>query len=166
MKSSKNTQIKRGVIENIKLDMANFGIGDVELLKRITVKLDTEQFKSKEDESVFLQKIGKAPFVCEVYFDKVFICDLHETDTHEILRVKFFKGFDKAYDKELIGINQMLGIKKQEMEDYSKKQAKRALKEQISMLPEATPEQKISKNIIKEIAKEKDAELSTNENTG
>ncbi len=165
MKASQNTIIKRAVIENVKKDMGSFGLGEFELLKRITVKLDEEQFNSKEDESVWLQKHGKAPFVCEVYFDNVWMCDLHETDTHNMLRVKFLKGFEKAYDNNKIRLNQLLGIQLDEMEAEAKKMAKRELKDSIEALPEATPEEKVSKEIIKDIAKENDAQLSTNANT-
>ncbi len=160
MKASQNTQIKRQVIENIKSDMASFGITDLELLERITVKLDTEQFNAKEDESVWLQKEGKAPFVCEVYFDSVWICDLHETDSHSKLKHKYFTGFLKAYEKNKIRLNRLLGLQLDEMKQEAKKQADKELKQSINSLSAITPEEKVAKEIVKEIIKEKQNETS------
>lgn len=148
-------QVKKQVIENIKKDMTDFGITQVELEKRITVRLDTDQFDAKEDESVWMQKKGKAPFVCEVYFDNVWICDLHESDTHEKLKVKYFKGFLKAYENNKIRLNLLLGVQLDEMEKEAQKQAKLELDKSISDLPTATPEEKMAKDIVKEIVEEK-----------
>lgn len=155
MKSSQNTQIKREVIENIKSDMTTFGITELELLKRLSVVLDVEQFNAKEDESVWLQKVGKAPFVCEVYFDRVWMCDLHESDSHTKLKHKFFKGFLSAYEANKIRLNQLLGVQLAEMKKEAVEKADKELKKSIEALPTATPEEKIAKSIVKEIIEEK-----------
>lgn len=148
-------QIKKQVIENIKKDMSDFGINQVDLEKRITVKLDVDQFDAKEDESVWLQKKGRAPFVCEVYFDSVHMCDLHESDTHEKLKAKYFKGFLKAYENNKIRLNLLLGVQLDEMEKEAQKQARKELDKSISDLPTATPVEKMAKEIVKEIVEEK-----------
>lgn len=158
---SQNAEIKKQVIENIKTDMATFGIVDFELVNRITVKLDTEQFKASEDESVWLQKEGKAPFVCEVYFDNVWMCDLHESDSHNKLKHKFFKGFLSAYEANKIRLNQLLGVQLDEMKNEAVKQANKELKQSIEALPTSTPEEKMSKEIVKEIVEEKQNDTST-----
>lgn len=155
---AQNAQIKSSVIANIRRDMADFGIGDIELLERISVRLDTEQFNFKEDESVWLQKREKAPFVCEVYFDNCWCCDLHETDSHEKLREKFFKGFLKGYELKRIRLNRFLA----ELEDARiEKEQKEAEKKAIDSLPSTTPEEKIAKQIVTEIVQEKNAPSTT-----
>lgn len=149
-----NAEIKDSVITNIRKDMADFGLDEIELRNRITVKLDTEQFNFKEDESVWLQKREKAPFVCEVYFDDCWCCDLHEHDTHPQLIKKFFTGFQKGYDVGKIRLNRFLA----EIEDAQiEKDKKDAEKKAIDALPSATPEEKMAKEIVKEIAQEKNA---------
>lgn len=158
---SQNAEIKKQVIENIKADMSTFGIADFELINRITVKLDTEQFKASEDESVWLQKEGKAPFVCEVYFDNVWMCDLHESDSHNKLKHKFFKGFLSAYESNKIRLNQLLGVQLDEMKNEAVRQANKELKQSIEALPTSTPEEKMSKEIVKEIVEEKQNDTST-----
>lgn len=155
---AKNAEIRNAVIENVKRDLADFGIDELELRQRLTVKLDTEQFNYKEDESVWLQKRNKAPFVCEVYFDSCWCCDLHETDTHEKLRLKFFQGFQKGYDTKKIRLNRFLA----ELEDERiEKEKKEAEKKAIADLPETTPEEKIAKDIVKEIAEEQNEHPTT-----
>lgn len=155
--NSQRDDIKASVIKNIKRDMASFGINEEELKDRISVKLDVDQFNSKEDESVWLQKKNKAPFVCEVYFDDVWMCDLHETYTHSKMILEYFKGFQVAYDQEKIRLNKELGIQLRKMEEEAKKQADLDLKKSIEALPSSTPEEKASKEIVKEMIKEKDA---------
>ena len=163
---AQNKQVKDKVIENIKNDMASFGISQQELKDRIKIVLDTEQFNAKVDESVWRQKKGDAPFVCEVYFDNVWMCDLYETHTHTMLRMNFLKGFDHAYSNNKIRLNRLLGIQIDEMERTARELARKELNQKIEALPESTPEQKASKEIIKEIAKdEQDAQIPTNENT-
>lgn len=149
--------IKDSVIKNIRLDMADFGLGEIELIERVSVRLDTDQFNFKEDESVWMQKRGKAPFVCEVYFDDVFICDLHEHDTHLRLMKKFLKGFLKGYESGRIRLNRFLAIIEAEKEAIAVKEAKEAEIKAIESLPGSTPEEKIAKDIVKEIAKENNA---------
>lgn len=156
--TSQSQQVKKAVIENIKRDMASFGILDDELNRRVTVRMDVDQFDSNEDESVWLQKKGKAPFVCEVYFDNVWMCDLHESASHHKLRQQFFTGFLNAYENNRIRLNQLLGIQLDEMEQAAKKQAQKEFDKSISDLPESTPDEKASKEIIKELVKEKNDE--------
>jgi hypothetical protein len=141
--------IKDNIIKNIRLDMADFGLGELELIERVTVKLDTDQFNYKEDESVWMQKRGKAPFV--------FICDLHEHDTHLRLMKKFLKGFLKGYESGRIRLNRFLAIIEAEKEAIAVKEAKEAEIKAIESLPQSTPEEKIAKDIVKEIAKENNA---------
>lgn len=153
-----STEIKDAVIMNIKKDMADFGIDEIELRQRITVKLDTEQFNYKEDESVWLQKKDKAPFVCEVYFDECWCCDLHESDSHSKLISKFFTGFQKGYENGRIRLNRFLAEIQDAQEAKDKKDAE---KKAIESLPASTPEEKISKEIVKEIIQEKNAHSAT-----
>lgn len=151
-------EIKDAVIMNIKKDMADFGIDEIELRQRITVKLDTEQFNYKEDESVWLQKRDKAPFVCEVYFDECWCCDLHESDSHSKLISKFFTGFQKGYENGRIRLNRFLAEIQDAQEAKDKKDAE---KKAIESLPASTPEEKISKEIVKEIIQENNAHSAT-----
>lgn len=149
--------IKNSVIENIKKDMGDFGIPDHELNERIFVILDTQQF-SDDDESVWLQKKGKAPKVCEVYFDGEFIADFHETDSHARFKFKYFRGFLKAYEAKKIRINRDMYIIDGEIEKQAKEDNKKAQNKAIESLPTTTPEEKISKEIVTEIIKEKENE--------
>lgn len=150
-----NKEIKDSVIMNIRRDMADFGIDEIELRTRITVKLDTEQFNFKEDESVWLQKRDKAPFVCEVYFDDCWCCDLHESDSHPQLVQKFFTGFEKGYESGKIRLNRFLAEIQDAQEEKDKKDAE---KKALDSLPSSTPEEKIAKEIVTEIAQEKNAD--------
>lgn len=159
--NSQSNEIKAKVIENIRADMADFGIGEFELLERISVRLDVDQFNSSEDESVWLQKKGKAPFVCEVYFDNVWMCDLHETDTHLKLMEKYLKGFLNAYENNRIRLNRLLGVQLDEMEKAAQKAAKEELDKSLKDLPTATPEEKMAKEIVQEIVEEKTNETHT-----
>lgn len=153
MKSS-NKEIKDALVLNIRKDMADFGIDELELRSRITLKLDTEQFKASEDESVWLQKKDQAPFVCEVYFDDCWCCDLHEHDSHAQLVKKFFTGFQKGYEVGKIRLNRFLA----ELEDARiEKEQKEEEKKAIADLPSSTPEEKMAKEIVQEIAEEKNA---------
>lgn len=147
--------IKNSVIENIRRDMADFSIPEHELIERISVILDTQQF-SAEDHSVWLQKKGKAPRVCEVYFDGVFIADFYETDSHERFRVKYFKGFLKAYESKKIRINRDMYIIDGEIEKQTDVDIKAKQQMALDALPTTTPEEKVSKEIVKEIIKEKE----------
>lgn len=149
-----NKEIKDSVIMNIRRDMADFGIDEIELRTRITVKLDTEQFNFKEDESVWLQKRDKAPFVCEVYFDDCWCCDLHESDSHPQLVQKFFTGFEKGYESGKIRLNRFLAEIQDAQEEKDKKDAE---KKAVDSLPSSTPEEKIAKEIVTEIVQEKNA---------
>ena len=151
---SQEQQIKDSVILNIRKDMADFGIDELELRTRITVKLDTVQFNAKEDESVWLQDKGKAPFVCEVYFDDVWCCDLHESDSHAKLTKKYFDGFLKGYESGKIRLNRFLA---QIADEQEAKLIKEAEKKVVDELPSNTPEEKIAKQVIKEIIKENNA---------
>ena len=54
-------ETKEKVVYNLRKDMAQFGINELELDERITVLYDEHHFNPKEDESVWLQKKGKAP---------------------------------------------------------------------------------------------------------
>jgi len=148
---SQEKQIKDLVILNIRKDMADFGIAEPELRERITVKLDIVQFNVKEDESVWLQDKGKAPFVCEVYFDAVWCCDLHESDSHEKLIKKYFRGFLKGYESGKIRLNRFLAQLADEQEAKSIKEAKKGV---VDAMASSTPEEKIAKEIVKEIVKE------------
>lgn len=154
---TQSKEIKDAVILNIRLDMADFGLSELELRERVSVKLDTEQFNFKEDESVWMQKRGKAPFVCEVYFDDVWCCDLHEGDTHLQMITKFLQGFLKGYELGQIRLNRFLALIDAEKEKKAEKDALEAEKKAIEALPTATPEEKIAKEIVKEIAQEKNA---------
>ncbi len=154
MKAS-NKEIKDSVIANIRKDMAEFGINEFELRERISVRLDTEQFNFKEDESVWMQKQDKAPFVCEVYFDDCWCCDLHESDSHTQLIKKYFNGFLRGYELNKIRLNRFLA----EIQDaQTVKEEKEAEKKAIDALPNSTPEEKIAKEIVIEIAQEKNAD--------
>jgi hypothetical protein len=150
----KNQSVKDAVIQNIRRSMADFGINEFELLERITVKLDAEQFKWKEDESVWLQKKDKAPKVCEVYFDNVWCCDLYETDTHHRVLEKFFKGFEKGYALGKIRLNKFLATIEAEKEKQAEIDKKAAQKKAIESIPTTTPEEKVAKEIVKEIVQE------------
>lgn len=141
--------------------MEDFGIGEIELIERITVKLDTEQFNPKEDESVWLQKKGSAPFVCEVYFDNVWVCDIHEQYSHEKFREVYFKGFLKGYEAGKIRLNAFLAHLEDLKEEAEAEQKKKDIEQKVKALPSATPEEKISKEIITEIVKEQHAPTST-----
>lgn len=151
---SNSKEIKDAVIMNIRRDMADFGIHEIELRERITVKLDIDQFNYKEDESVWMQKRDKAPFVCEVYFDNYWCCDLHESDSHERLIEKFFTGFEKGYISGKIRLNRFLAELQDVQEEKDRKEAE---KKAIDALPASTPEEKIAKEIVTEIAQEKNA---------
>jgi len=151
---SQEKQIKDLVILNIRKDMADFGITELELRERITVKLDVVQFNFKEDESVWLQAKGKAPFVCEVYFDAIWCCDLHESDSHEKLIKKFFNGFENGYNSGKIRLNRFLAQIAYELEAKSIKEAKKKV---VDAMPSSTPEEKIAKEVIKELVQEDNA---------
>ena len=134
--------------------MDDFGITELELRERITVKLDVVQFNAKEDESVWLQSKGKAPFVCEVYFDAVWCCDLHESDSHEKLTKKYFNGFLKGYESGKIRLNRYLAQIADEQEAKSIKEAKKKV---VDAMPSSNPEEKIAKQVVKEIVQEDNA---------
>ena len=151
---SQEQQIKDSVILNIRRDMADFGITELELRERIAVKLDVVQFNVKEDESVWLQDKGKAPFVCEVYFDAVWCCDLHESDSHAKLAEKYFNGFLKGYESGKIRLNRFLAQIADEQEAKSIKEAKKKV---VDAMPSSTPEEKIAKEVVKEIVQEDNA---------
>lgn len=142
---------KSAVIENVRRDMADFGIGQIELGERVTVKMDTDQFNFKEDESVWKQKRGKVPNICEVYFDDVWCCDAYETDTHEQLRLKYLKGFLKGYEIGKIRLNRFLALIEDEKEKIADEQRKVEEKKAIENLPSSTPEEKAAKDIIKDL---------------
>lgn len=149
-----NKSTKKAVIQNIRKDMADLGIGEIELFERISVKMDTDQFNPKEDESVWLQKRGDAPQVCEVYFDDIWMCDIYETDSHEQFRNKYLKGFERAYESGKLRLNRFLAMIADEREKQKETDALEAQKKVIADLPTTTPEEKIAKEIIKEIHKE------------
>jgi len=155
-----NAIVKESVIDYICSDMGTFGIDRVELMERITVKLDEEQFNYKEDESVWLQKKGKTTRVCEVYFDDVFCCDLRETDIKTTMQLKFFRGFLKGYESGKIRLNRFLNLLNQEKEKDALERVTRDRKADINALPSSTPEEKMSKDIIKELDKENDGKAS------
>ncbi len=153
-----NIGAKKRVVGAIKKDMGDFGINEIELEKRITIKLDVEQFDFKEDESVWRQKRGYLPNVCEVYFDDVWCCDLKETDYDQAIVNRFFQGFQKGYDSGKIRLNKFLAEIEDEKKAQEAKDAKRDEIEAIESLPASTPEERISKEIVKEIVKENNAQ--------
>ena len=149
-------ETKEKVVYNLRKDMAQFGINELELDERITVLYDEHHFNPKEDESVWLQKKGKAPKVCEIYFDDIWCCDLHQEDTHTKFILKFLKGFLKGYESGKIRLNRELAIAEEEAKKAAEKQADKELIKSIEDLPENSVEDKLSKDIIKEIKKDED----------
>jgi len=152
----KNKQIKETIVDCIASDIGDFGIEKFELALRTTVKLDEEQFNPNEDEGVWLQKRGKTAKVCEVYFDNVWCCDVKSTDIKTSIRIKYFRGFLKGYESGKIRLNRFLATIEAEKEEAAFKQIKIDRDNIIENLPTATPEEKMSKSIIREIALEND----------
>ena len=152
----KNKQIKETIVDCIASDIGDFGIEKFELALRTTVKLDEEQFNPNEDEGVWLQKKGKAAKVCEVYFDNVWCCDVKSTDIKTSIRIKYFRGFLKGYESGRIRLNRFLATIEAEKEEAAFKQIKIDRDNIIENLPTTTPEEKMSKSIIREIALEND----------
>jgi hypothetical protein len=158
----KNKTIKESVVNYLAKDMASFAIKKEELFDRITIRLDEEQFNYKEDESVWKQKRDLSPKICEVYFDDVWCCDLTELDRREEVVLKFFKGFLKGYELGKIRLNRFLTKLEEEKEEEEKKRTKQRKKEFIDKLPTSTPEEKLAKEIIKELDKEKNEKSALN----
>jgi hypothetical protein len=153
-----NPHMHLAVVQSLETDMRDFGISPIELVERITVLMDTDHFNFKEDSSVWLQKRGKSPWVCEVYFDETWCCDLYESDSKDKLRNKFFKGFLKGYNKGKIRLNKQKALLEDEIAEAKKQSDERDLKKKIADLPTSTPDEKMAKDIIKEIHEEKDAQ--------
>lgn len=149
--------VRERIISALESDLADFGLPNLEVRGRIKVVFDMEQFNAKEDESVWVQLREKRPWVCEVYFDDVWCCDMKLTDTPEKLRNMFFKGFERGYDSGKIRLNRFLASLEAEKDAYIIGQKKADEKRVIDNLPERSPEERIAKDIIKEIAKENDA---------
>ncbi len=149
-----NRNAKDFVVKNIEKDIADFGISELELRSRITVKLDIEQFNYKEDESVWKQKKEKTYKVAEVYFDDVWCCDMDERDIATSLNLKFFRGFLRGYESGKIRLNRFLASLEDEKQAQIVKDKKDEEKRKIDSLPQSTPEEKAAKEIIKEIVKE------------
>lgn len=147
-------RLKEDVVRNIKKDLGDFGLSEVEINDRITVIRDTEQFKASEDESVWLQKKYKAPWVAEVYFDMVWCCDLYETDNHNQMLTKFFKGFLKGYESGKIRLNRFLAQIADEQEAQRIKDQAEKQDKALEALPENTLEDKLAKDVVREIVKE------------
>ena len=152
----KNKQIKETIVDCIASDIGDFGIDKFELALRTTVKLDEEQFNPNEDEGVWLQKKDKTAKVCEVYFDNVWCCDVKSTDIKTSIRIKYFRGFLKGYESGRIRLNRFLATIEAEKEEAAFKQIKIDRDNIIENLPTTTPEEKMSKSIIREIALEND----------
>lgn len=149
-------KLRERIVSTLEKDLADFGLTELEARGRIKVVFDTEQFNYKEDESVWAQYRERKPWVCEVYFDDVWCCDMKLTDSADKLRNIFFKGFERGYDSGKIRLNRFLASLEAEEEAWLIKGKKEDEKKKIESLPEATPEERVAKEIIKEIAKEND----------
>lgn len=135
--------------------MAQFGLDEKELKKRITVIFDEHHFNFKEDSYVWSQKRDLIHKTAEIYFDDQWICDFHTSDTPTQLTLKYFKGFLKAYEEKKIRLN--LEVKKLEDELFDKaiKDRKKEALDKVKQLPDSTVEQRISKEVVKELVQEK-----------
>lgn len=81
------------------------GVFGFDLTERISLIADVNHFKLKEDESVWEQAKGERPNFIEVYWDGVWICDFTDKESPALVRVRFLKGFAKAYEENKVGLN-------------------------------------------------------------
>ncbi len=139
----------------VQRDLADLGLPQPEHDERITVLADLDHFNAKEDESVWLQKKGKADEYFEIYFDEVWICDFKESESPKTVRVRFLKGFLNAYEAEDISINKGLAQAKRDAKVLREQKRKDDEISAVAQLPASTPEEKLSKEIITELVKEK-----------
>lgn len=124
---------------------------DFDITSRVEVRADVNQFKAKEDESVWLQAKGYNPNYFEVYWDGVWLCDFTEDEDPRVTDLKFLKGFSGAYESGQITINTREELSDKKPENYLDKLVEKTKKE----MKERTVEEKISKAAILEIFNEK-----------
>ena len=79
---------------------------------RITVKSDINQFRWQEDKHVFLQKRGKAKQNIEIYWDNVWVCDIIEGATGEMIISVFLRGFLQLYKDDKVHVNEVSELEK------------------------------------------------------
>jgi hypothetical protein len=115
---------------------------------RITTRADLNQFKYLEDSSVYAQARKGTPLFFEVYWDGVWICDFSQSFTKEQLEKAFFEGFAVEYESGRVTFSEPEEAD-EELDTYHTK-----LRE-ISNMSEATPEDQIVKEAIKQTVEEK-----------
>jgi hypothetical protein len=131
---------------------------------RISIKSDVNQF-NLEDKFVWEQARERRPKYHEVYWDGVWICDYSDNEGVVPTVKKFLFGFRNAYEAGQITLNTKQDLANYELEERIKafkeeqrleknKTLEKAEKE-IEMMPERTEEDKLSKQVLKEIVEEK-----------
>lgn len=123
------------------------------LTDRLQIIADVEHYKASEDESVWLQKQGKAPTMFEVYWDGVWLIDFATDVEIGIVIALFWQGFRKAYEEKRISLMKGALMEPDGM-DFSKF-AKASDKNLV--LPKTSESQldRESNSIITEIEKER-----------
>lgn len=127
---------------------------DFPIKERISIRADINQFKYLEDSSVYAQARENAPKFYEVYWDGVWICDFNEMYTKEQVEKSFFEGFEVEYSSGRINLSEEV-----EEEITTSQRINNKLSEARKM-SEATPEEAIMKEAIKETIEEKKQELN------
>lgn len=114
---------------------------------RVTVLADIEQYKYKEDESVWQQKKGINPHYFSVFWDLVHVCGFDERTPVEFFMVDFWKNFKRLYKEGKVSLNGQPIIK-----DDTLKESDKVDKKKIEALPESNKTQKMAKEVIKRLS--------------
>lgn len=122
---------------------------EVDFEHRVDVRPDTLVYNHKEDPYVFDQMKGKVPEYFTVYFDNVYICGFGADRDQAYLDKAFWSGLRDAYKSNKIRLNKGLAQKMQAEYDEQIKAAKAESDRIVNELPEATPVQKMAKEVIK-----------------
>lgn len=117
--------VQERVIDLLKKDF------DFDISKRITVLCDLDQFKKKEDESVWLQDKQVAPKMYEVYWDGEWIIDFADDVEPQIVYALFWQGFLRKYKAGKVFLNETIG-EEHMLKDYEQEQKKQSAKDELA----------------------------------
>ena len=117
---------------------------------RLLIIADTNHFKYKEDESVWLQATERIPNIYEVYFDNVWVCDFTDDDAMPTVRLRFLKAFLQRYEAGEVSLNTQKELIDHDVESTIDK----ALREIKASKPQSE-EEHIQNEVITELLEDK-----------
>ena len=122
-----------------------------DLKDRISVRADVNQFKAKEDESVWLQAKGRAPNYLEVYWDDVWLFDFSDNDSRASVILKFWTGFKNAFESGQIHLYTPTEMQETAQKDRLDELVRQAQRD----MSEKTESDRIAKQVVLDVLEEK-----------